>query len=192
MDIKMFNLKLKYDTLVYHTTLGLGNVRGQITDNFNRMVKFKNTLLTIEVHLNELIIPHQINTLIYYDNEPFNITDIYIENNNLQYKISNNNEIKNIRVDDVKIHKKIKKTKEVKINQFFESIHTDLENRLTTINNTIITNNTNTIETGSQTKSKYASLLTQKYNKIVEKINKTSHQEPFKNISITQFNNYNL
>ena len=59
------NIKLKYDSIVYHNVHGLGNIRGQITDNNKRMVKFKNTSTTNEIELNDLIIPHQINTSIY-------------------------------------------------------------------------------------------------------------------------------
>lgn len=191
------NIKLKYDSIVYHNVYGLGNIRGQITDNNKRMVKFKNTSTTNEIELNDLTIPHQINTSIYYDNEMFNIMDIYIENGILQYKIINSCESKNININDKNIHKKFKKTKEVKINQFFETIQPDLESKLTVINNTVtsntitsntITSNNTTIIEGPISKLKYATLLTQKYNKIIEKLNKNSHEEPFKNISITQFN----
>jgi len=102
------NIKLKYDSIVYHNVYGLGNIRGQITDNNKRMVKFKNTSTTNEIELNDLTIPHQINTSIYYDNEMFNIMDIYIENGILQYKIINSCESKNININDKNIHKKFK------------------------------------------------------------------------------------
>ena len=153
MTSKMIQSKLKHDSLVFNNTHGFGNTKGLIKDNSKRFVKFVNS--TIELNINELtFIPYNTDSYIYYDNIQHKVIEVLLNSiNNISYKIADiegNHPCKIIEITDKKISNKLKKTKELNVSV---SLPTDIFN---------------------EPKHKHANLLAQRYNKMIEQLNKSS------------------
>ena len=161
MSSKLIQTKLKHDSSVFNNTYGFGNTRGLIKDNSKRLVKFKDNAV-IELNVTDLtFIPYNIDSYIYYDNEPHKVIDLLLSNDVVSYRLSDiegNSPYKLVNIADKKITNKLKKTKE----------------KQPAISNNNYELPEIIMEMSQQPKNKYAVLLSQRYNKMVEQLNKTS------------------
>ena len=110
-------------------------------------------------------IPYNIDSYIYYDNEPHKVIDLLLSNDVVSYRLSDiegNSPYKLVNIADKKITNKLKKTKEKQ--PAISNNNNNNNNELPEI----------IMEMSQQPKNKYAVLLSQRYNKMVEQLNKTS------------------
>ena len=164
---KMIQSKLKHDSLVYNNNYGFGNTRGLIKDDTKRFVKFTDS--TIELNVSDLtFIPYNTESYIYYDNIQHKVIEVLLNDSSIvSYKIADiagNDPCKIVGITDKKISNKLKKTKEM------TSVPIDLFSSCL-----------------SEPKHKHANMIAQKYNKLIEQLNKSS-KFMFKSVTITLVN----